>query len=233
MVERAGQFARRGGIVDIFPAGESSPVRIELFGDDVESLRRFDASTQRSTVERKSAVVAPLYPFTRTAIPDALQRLRAIDVSRVLPHIRQKWLEDIARLEAGLHIDGLAFYAPFMAPETPATLFDYVPANTLVVVDEPEVCLQAVNELRGQMNEIQQELTGRGELPEGMPDPLIPMDRVLDNLGRLQRLELRQRYAQHESTGTTRALDRADAEEQEGRREGNLEIPSTLPGTGV
>ena len=44
-----GEYAVRGGIVDIFPAGEPDPVRLDLFGDEVESIRRFDATTQRST----------------------------------------------------------------------------------------------------------------------------------------------------------------------------------------
>src|SRR6185437_6165714 len=47
--EEAGTFSRRGGIIDIFPAGAEGPVRIELFDDVIESLRAFDAMTQRST----------------------------------------------------------------------------------------------------------------------------------------------------------------------------------------
>ncbi len=48
-VDQQGQFARRGGIVDVFPMGSSEPVRAEFFGDEIESLRRFDLDTQRST----------------------------------------------------------------------------------------------------------------------------------------------------------------------------------------
>ena len=195
MVERAGQFARRGGIVDIYPAGEPSPVRIELFGDEVESLRRFDVATQRSTVERTATTVTPLYPFTRAAIPSALERLRAVDLSHVLPHIQQKWQEDIARLHDGLHIEGLDFYASFLLSEPRQTVVDYLPADTLLVVDEPEACLQAVDELRAQMDEIHQELTGRVGVASWHARPAHVADQVLTALGSLQRLEWRQRYA--------------------------------------
>jgi len=195
MVERTGQFARRGGILDIYPAGEAGPLRVELFGDEVESLRRFDLTTQRSTADRSSCVVAPLHAFTQASIAPALDHLRAVDLSRALPHIQQKWLEDIARLAAGMPIEGLDFYAPFFTGEARSTILDYLPADRLVVIDEPEACLQAVDEIRAQMDEIHQELTGRGELPPEMPDPLFAPGYVLAALGQAQRLELRQRYA--------------------------------------
>jgi transcription-repair coupling factor (superfamily II helicase) len=59
-VEEHGSFAVRGGIVDIFPAGDAEPVRLEFVGDMVESLRRFDASTQRSTTATDQLVIVPV-----------------------------------------------------------------------------------------------------------------------------------------------------------------------------
>jgi len=57
IVVEPGQFARRGGIVDVFPTAAEQPVRVELFGDDVETLRQFDPATQRSG-ERLAEVVS-------------------------------------------------------------------------------------------------------------------------------------------------------------------------------
>ena len=59
-VEEHGSFAVRGGIVDVFPAGDSEPVRLEFVGDMVESLRRFDPSTQRSTAVIDQLLVVPV-----------------------------------------------------------------------------------------------------------------------------------------------------------------------------
>ena len=57
-VMEPGEYAMRGGIIDIFPSGESDPVRLDLFGDTIESIRVFDASTQRSAGKRASLVAA-------------------------------------------------------------------------------------------------------------------------------------------------------------------------------
>src|SRR5207237_3536660 len=58
-VARPGQFSRRGGILDIYPSTAESPIRIELFGDEIESLRSFDVSTQRSTAALSQVTLCP------------------------------------------------------------------------------------------------------------------------------------------------------------------------------
>ena len=58
-VMEPGEYAMRGGIIDIFPAGEADPVRLDLFGDTIESIRRFDPATQRSAGKRAAAGAAP------------------------------------------------------------------------------------------------------------------------------------------------------------------------------
>ncbi len=59
-VREAGEFAVRGGILDVFPAGESDPLRLDFFGDELESIRRFDAMTQRSIGDADSLVMGPV-----------------------------------------------------------------------------------------------------------------------------------------------------------------------------
>ena len=63
LVEMEGQFSVRGGILDVFPAEAAKPVRIELLGDMVESLREFDAETQRSTAPISRVILPPLTEF--------------------------------------------------------------------------------------------------------------------------------------------------------------------------
>src|SRR5437762_2906 len=65
IVVEPGQFARRGGIVDIFPLAEDFPVRLELFGEDIETIRRFDPATQRSGEAVEQVTVTP----AREALP--------------------------------------------------------------------------------------------------------------------------------------------------------------------
>jgi len=79
MVEAMGEFALRGGILDLFSPGHTHPVRIEFFGDDVESIRAFDVSTQTSTATLHTVVIAPVFPLGRQQVQhtDGVTRLRA------------------------------------------------------------------------------------------------------------------------------------------------------------
>ncbi len=72
-VEMVGEYSLRGGILDIFPAEASKPIRIELFGDLIESIRRFDVETQRSVMKISETTLLPLaeYPKSRAAISRA------------------------------------------------------------------------------------------------------------------------------------------------------------------
>jgi transcription-repair coupling factor (superfamily II helicase) len=83
LVESSGEFAVRGGLVDVFPIGTSAPVRIELFGDEVESLRAFEPGTQRSTVELER-VALPL-----VGAPEYV-RARREDRSTLLDHLPER-----------------------------------------------------------------------------------------------------------------------------------------------
>jgi transcription-repair coupling factor (superfamily II helicase) len=62
MVETVGEFALRGGILDVFSPGQTHPVRIEFFGEDVESIRAFDVQSQTSTATLQTVVIAPVFP---------------------------------------------------------------------------------------------------------------------------------------------------------------------------
>src|ERR671923_561301 len=71
MVETVGEFALRGGILDVFSPGQTHPVRIEFFGDDVESIRAFDIQSQTSTATLQTVVIAPMFPLGRQALEQA------------------------------------------------------------------------------------------------------------------------------------------------------------------
>ena len=79
MVETVGEFALRGGILDVFSPGQTHPVRIEFFGEDVESIRAFDVQSQTSTATLHTVVIAPVFPLGRQQAQrqDGVTRLRA------------------------------------------------------------------------------------------------------------------------------------------------------------
>jgi transcription-repair coupling factor (superfamily II helicase) len=79
MVETVGEFALRGGLLDLFSPGHPHPLRIEFFGDDVESIRTFDVSSQTSTATLHTVIIAPMFPLGRQQAQraDGWPRLRA------------------------------------------------------------------------------------------------------------------------------------------------------------
>ena len=137
VVEAPGQFSHRGGILDIFPPADPLPVRIELFGSQIESLRRFDPATQRSQERVESVTITP----AREALPR--------HGPRIAPYVASQLAHDLpadVRAELETHHRGLAAAAPFPGLEfylpyfytAPATLLDYLPPEALIVVDDPQ-----------------------------------------------------------------------------------------------
>ena len=125
-VANHGEFAIRGGVIDLFPAGTSMPFRIELFDDEVESLRTFDPDSQRTVdkVQEIKLLPAREYPFTEEAIGEFRRAFRA----RFDSDIRQCDLYQ--DLRQGYHPAGLEYYLPLFFDET-AQLFDYVDSHSL------------------------------------------------------------------------------------------------------
>ncbi len=133
-VEAIGQFARRGGILDVYASGLADPLRLEFDGDTLVSLRRFDASTQRSLEQLPDARVLPRYevviePGEAAAVSERLRAARAESPGPA---------EEAAAAARGdwLFHDGMERFAAHYDPD-PGTLFDYLPADTIVVLDDP------------------------------------------------------------------------------------------------
>jgi transcription-repair coupling factor (superfamily II helicase) len=130
-VAEPGDFAVRGALLDIFPMGTSEPYRIELFDDEVESIRSFDPETQRSQqqVEKIELLPAREFPLTEEAAKGFRSNLRErfpIDVRRCPLYQDMK---------EGVTPGGIEYYLPLFFPQT-ATLFDYLADDALFVLDQ-------------------------------------------------------------------------------------------------
>ncbi len=123
-----GEFAVRGAIIDLFPMGSSEPLRIDLFDDEIDTLRTFDPETQRSVeqVERVRILPAREHPFHKEAIDQFKARWRQrFDVDYGNCSIYQD-------VSSGLAPAGIEYYLPLFF-EHCSTLFDYLPEKTLIV----------------------------------------------------------------------------------------------------
>lgn len=129
LVETEGQWSRRGDIVDVFPVAAELPVRLELFGDELDQIREFDPSTQRSldSITRLVLTTTTFSPIIaaeiRSQLPQAADRLTP---------------EELEQLQAGT-LEGMRRFLG-IAFDRPASLLDYLTENTLIAIDEPDQC---------------------------------------------------------------------------------------------
>jgi transcription-repair coupling factor (superfamily II helicase) len=170
LVDAPGLFSRRGGILDVFPPG-GDPLRIELWGDEVDTIRRFDPATQRSTDQVESAAVGPAHEVLPRALPLAM----TIDTLR--PQFVDAFARDLRLLNEGSHaFSSLEFYRGFLGT---ATLLDYLPDDGLLVLEEPDALSRFAEEFEEQVEQLHADLLERGEVPPGLARPYRPWREAL------------------------------------------------------
>lgn len=179
-VEEPGELNRRGGIVDIWPMGDLQPLRIEWFGDEIDSLRSFDAETQRSDRRLESAEIGPPHeiPFWKRA--SVIADLEALDVSGLRTEAQEGWRHDLERLTQGERFEGRPFYAPFfrsqpLDPNAPLdstmSLLAHLPNDAVVICNELMLLEQTAHDLIHQAEEQRASLLLSQELLPNFPRP--------------------------------------------------------------
>lgn len=149
IVTSPGQFARRGGIMDVWPPGDRFPARIEFFGDEVEMLRRFDPENQRTIQIIDSFLITPAREFL---LPDNPGQYPAnIGKEYIEYHIPELHLEE-------------------------TTLLNYLPRDTLIFLDDEEIVRETALEISGQAESLRKGYQKEGIIPEEFALPYIPWD---------------------------------------------------------
>ncbi len=166
IVVEPGQFARRGGIIDIFPMADELPARLELFGDEVETIRRFDPATQRSGEAIEFLTITP----AREALPKYAKaeggRMKA---------------ENDSDSSFILHPSSfLEFQLPLMFP--PASLLEYLPEKALVLVDDWQELSDTIGEFEEQAVQLRSEQLEAGLIDEDYPLPYHTWAELQDEL---------------------------------------------------
>ena len=174
-VMEAGEFAVRGGILDLFPSGEPDPVRIDFFGDTVESLRRFDPATQRSAGKLTGLSLRPVseVPMDRAAIA----------------RFRDGWREQFgpaaaadplyAAISEGRRYIGVEHWVPLFHPAM-ETLLDYLPECSTTLDHQAAEVLAARLEMIADHYDARRAPIREGEVPYR---PLPPDRLYLDQAG--------------------------------------------------
>ncbi len=177
VVEAPGQFSHRGGIIDVFPSADALPVRIELFGNQIDSLRRFDPATQRSV---ESSTKDGMDRFATTPAREALPRhgprvaehVAALLERDLLVDVRTELEEHLRGLEGASPFPGIEFYLPYFYT-TPATLLDYLPAEALIAVDDQRELADTWADLEEEAMDLRASVEEADVLPPDYPLPYV------------------------------------------------------------
>ena len=152
-----GQFSHRGGLLDVWASIESNPVRLDFFGDEIETIRQFDPATQRTVEKLESILVTPAREFLADTLDEQIQLSE--------------------------------FHIPLLH-SMPASLLDYLPQKSLIVVDDLSLVEVMANEVEEQAVKFRQESITEGTLSKDFPIPYLPWSELYDSVDGFSSLEL-------------------------------------------
>ena len=141
-VTALGQFARRGGIIDLWPMQSDHPLRLEFFGDEVESLRTFDPASQRTISKVQSVLIPPAREYLQN--------------------------RDLINLEDGQALS--EFHIPLLHPES-GNLIDFFPEDGLIFIDDRQALIESINEFDEQAIALRRQEIENGNLDSDFPIP--------------------------------------------------------------
>ncbi|MEK7423840.1 MAG: transcription-repair coupling factor, partial [Actinomycetota bacterium] len=151
LVEHRGEVARRGAIIDVFPSTAEAPVRIDLWGDEVDRLTEFTVNDQRSTTDLAEALIFP----ARELLPSDQVRARANELIASEPWGREHW----ERLAEGTLFDGMESWLPWLLDDD-RLITAVLPDNAKLVLLEPRRMRDRANDLLAEEDDLARTLAG-------------------------------------------------------------------------
>ncbi len=177
MVERKGEFSVRGGIVDVFPPSFDNPLRIEWFDDEIDTIRAFNVSDQRSLKRQREVVLPParelfasfeqLYQSGDRLVNKLNDQLRRVKDPKVKNKLHEQIGNDIEQFKQGQLFPGIHKYISLIYPAC-AHLTDYMPKDTVLLYDDPSRIQETAKQMDREEAEWQTERLQRGEALPGL-----------------------------------------------------------------
>src|SRR5574339_758477 len=160
-----GQFSRRGGLMDIWTPAATLPVRLDFFGDEIETIRRLDPATQRTVEQLDSILITPAREYIARDLPMKIRK----------PEAEANPDDPTESMEIS------EFHIPLLHEQS-ASLLDYLPQKALVLVDDLSIVEGMVAEVEEQAVKLRQESVTEGILPADFPLPYVTWPELIDNL---------------------------------------------------
>ena len=181
-VDGAGQFSVRGSIVDLFTPDRNDGVRIDFFGDEIDSISVFETDTQRRTEALKSVKITPVSEVTPDDFDDFKDKLKSIiDNTKTADSLKKRVQKDIDRLNNGGNVS-LDAYSDLIYPKY-STVFDYIQNDSpIYIFDTNAVIEKAENCLELHFEEIKA-LLEEGVLPKGFKSSFLDLPLLSKELG--------------------------------------------------
>lgn len=189
MVQERGEFAVRGGIIDIFTPGMQYPSRLDLFDTDLESLRTFDVHSQRSQERLEYLTIPPTTELPIWALTDARTRLQTLDTSDLRKEVKDDWDHQLSVLGAGGQPTSPDLFAGYIT-DPDDSLLCYLSGNATVIVDQPEAVGLSAEQWEQQAADLEASLVRNGEMPRNIEQPTTHWQSIADNMRHHPRLML-------------------------------------------
>ena len=189
VVEAPGSFSHRGGILDVYPTGSEWPLRIELWDDEIDTIRYFDPVSQRSIRAAEEVRLAPAREqLPGLANPETVAaRTEAMDYAKCSVEVRDRMAEELALLPSSPNPETLSFYNGLI---NQAHLMEYIGANGLVVLERSGRVEAEALELEERFQRMREAREDRGELPVNFPSPHMSWEEFSNLLSGVPQMEL-------------------------------------------
>ncbi len=197
MIEGRGQFSLRGGIIDFYLPTEDYPIRIELFDDEVDSIRYFDLFSQRSIKKLDKIKLSPMREHLYSTeqfeqgcvnLTDALEKrlLYLKSKKKAINTLEEKIKGDIDRIKQKVYFEGIELYSPYFSDKS-YSIIDYL-EDAFIVIDEPNRIRQKYDNMALEYSEQFKHLLETGEaLPEEF-EAQFTYDDILEKIKMHQRI---------------------------------------------
>ena len=189
VVEAPGSFSHRGGILDVYPTGSEWPLRIELWDNEIDTIRYFDPVSQRSIRPTDEVRLAP----AREQLPSLAHqptmetRMDALDYAKCGNEVRDRIAEELSVLSTAPNPESLSFYNGLV---NEAHLMEYIGSNGLVVLERYGRVEAEALELEERFERMREARENRGELPVNFPSPHMDWETFSNRLSGVPQMQL-------------------------------------------